>query len=325
MRASRTYDPSAIPLPCPRPRKRNPAYTIGVFGAPKVGVTSILDMVRSHLYCEDCATKPLSLMQLQYIFGTIIDHAIEGFGFANPHQITIDVERVSPYTERTANMIVSKIAHNKLPQELSDLIVEKVIDLQRLNKQTCKVEMRQLRLRPEYPTLHHYQLRSCDGILLIYDVTSRESFEYIQTLYDDVKKVFRVALDLRPFPFPLCVVANKVDLSSTRKVSAFEGRAFAETINRPYSETSIRDFKSMERAMHGITKAIYLYEELPLQFWRKPVVSEDSSYELDAEGIKKEEGTLIEGLRKTPQRNWLNCKVLQNLFGDRTPSSPDSG
>ena len=279
-------------------------------------MTSILDMVR--LRRIRTYLNHLLTLESQYIFGTIIDHAIEGFGFANPHQITIDVERVSPYTERTATMIVSKVTHNRLPQELADLIADRVIDLQRLNKQKCKVELRQLRVRPESPNLHYYQLRPCDGILLIYDVTSRESFEFIQGLYDDVKKVFPIPLDLRPSPFPLCVVANKVDLSSMREVSVLEGRKFAESIDRPYFETSIRDYRSMDRAMHGIAKAIYLYEELPLQFWRKPIAGECSAPELDAEGIKKEEGMTIDRVyRRSPPRKWLNCRILQSLFGDR--------
>lgn len=216
-------------------------------------------------------------------------------------------------------MIVSKVVQDRLPQELLDLIVEKVIDLQREQKQTCKIELRQLRPKPEYPALHHYQLRLCDGVILIYDVTSRESFDYIQTLYDDVKKVFRVALDLRPFPFPLSVVANKVDLTSQRRVSSFEGRAFAETIGcRPYFETSIHDHNSMYRALHGITHAIYLYEELPLQFWRTPVESvETRAVQFSALSVReKEQGTTGHRQRsqKSPPRNWLGCKVLQRIM-----------
>ncbi len=71
--------------------------------------------------------------------------------------------------------------------------------------------------------------------------------------------------------------------------------------------------------MHGITKAIYLYEELPLQFWRKPIAAES---ELDAEGIQKEEGRSTDCARKSPQRNWLNCRVLQTLFGERQQPTP---
>lgn len=255
----------------------------------------------------------------QYIFGTIIDHAIEGFGFANPHQIAIDVERVSPYTERTANLIVSRIAQGKLPQELCDLIVEKVINLRRLNTQTCKVELRQLKLRPEYPTLHHYQLRTCDGIMLMYDATSLESFEYIKTLYEDVKKVFRVALDLRPFPFPLVVVANKVDLHAERKISRCEGIAWASSINRAYFETSMRDYASMSKAMHGITKAIYLYEELPLQFWRKPVNAEVRPVQLGTNTLDDHERVLMFPRSQPQKRSWLNCRVLQRIMEGPKP------
>lgn len=268
---------------------------------------------------DETLGQKAKLIRYQYIFGIIIDHAIEGFGFANPHQTTVDVERVSPYTERTANLIVSRIAHDKLPQELCDLIVDKVINLQRLNTQMCKVELRQLKLRPEYPTLHHYQLRTCDGIMLMYDVTSRESFDYIQTLYEDVKKVFRVALDLRPFPFPLVVVGNKVDLHPQRKVSRCEGMAWADSINRPYFETSMRDYASMQKAMHGIAKAIYLYEELPLQFWRKPITAEGMPIQFDAEGIEKEEGYLMLPRRQAPRRSWLNCRVLQRIMEGPRP------
>ena len=75
--------------------------------------------------------------------------------------------------------------------------------------------------------------RNSDGVIIVYDVTDRESFEkvqgWVQTIseYTDTEKKIQKVL-----------VANKVDL--TRKVTKEEGMKLAEKYNIPFFEASAK-------------------------------------------------------------------------------------
>lgn len=61
--------------------------------------------------------------------------------------------------------------------------------------------------------LHFSFYRSGEGFLLVYSITSRNSFEEISTFYQQILRVKD-----KDF-FPIILVANKCDLESERQVS----------------------------------------------------------------------------------------------------------
>jgi GTPase KRas protein len=56
-------------------------------------------------------------------------------------------------------------------------------------------------------------MRTGEGFLLVYSITSRESFEEIRTFQQQILRVKDKDI------FPMVVVGNKLDLASERKVS----------------------------------------------------------------------------------------------------------
>ena len=72
------------------------------------------------------------------------------------------------------------------------------------------------------------------GFLLVYDITSKKSFEKLQSHISEVKT--RALKNMK-----CMVVGNKTDLESKREVSYDEGRAFAESIEAGFWEVSAKN------------------------------------------------------------------------------------
>lgn len=65
----------------------------------------------------------------------------------------------------------------------------------------------------EYSAMREQYMRTGEGFLLVYSITSRESFEEIRTFQQQILRV------KDKDSFPMVVVGNKLDLASERKVS----------------------------------------------------------------------------------------------------------
>jgi len=89
------------------------------------------------------------------------------------------------------------------------------------------------------------------GILLVYDVTERESFiklsEWIQSINE--KADANIARYL---------VANKIDLIDDRKVTPEEGKLFAKQHQLEYYETSAKDGKNVKDVFDACITRVHL-------------------------------------------------------------------
>lgn len=65
----------------------------------------------------------------------------------------------------------------------------------------------------EYSAMREQYMRTGEGFLLIYSITSRQSFEEIMTFQQQILRVKDKDY------FPIIVVANKCDLDKEREVS----------------------------------------------------------------------------------------------------------
>ncbi len=99
-------------------------------------------------------------------------------------------------------------------------------------------------LRTQYYKDAHYAL-------LVYDITSRESF----TSLPDWLKGMEVALDRE---LPGMVIGNKNDMNSQRVVSELDGRSFADSINWPFFETSAKTGENVEIVFSRVAKELYV-------------------------------------------------------------------
>ncbi|KAF9331507.1 Ras GTPase [Podila minutissima] len=94
------------------------------------------------------------------------------------------------------------------------------------------------------------QEESGEGFLLVYSITSRNSFEEISTFYQQILRVKD-----KDF-FPIILVANKCDLESERQVSTHEGRELAKQFSSRMIETSAKQRINVDEAFYNLVREI---------------------------------------------------------------------
>ncbi|KAF9359503.1 Ras GTPase [Mortierella sp. NVP85] len=102
----------------------------------------------------------------------------------------------------------------------------------------------------EYSAMREQYMRSGEGFLLVYSITSRNSFEEIATFYQQILRVKD-----KDF-FPIILVANKCDLEHERQVSTHEGRELAKQFSSRLIETSAKQRINVDESFYNLVREI---------------------------------------------------------------------
>lgn len=102
----------------------------------------------------------------------------------------------------------------------------------------------------EYSAMREQYMRTGEGFLLVYSVTSRTSLEELLTYYQQILRVKDADY------VPIVVVGNKIDLASEREVSYDEGASAAAQMRAPYVETSAKSAINVDQAYYTLAKLI---------------------------------------------------------------------
>ena len=99
----------------------------------------------------------------------------------------------------------------------------------------------------KYRAISKQYYKKANGIILLYDVTSRESFQNIKQWIKDINN----NITMKPF---LILVGNKIDLE--RKVTQQEGEELAQKYSVLYFETSAATGKGIEETFQALVENI---------------------------------------------------------------------
>ncbi|KAK3763846.1 hypothetical protein RRG08_050210 [Elysia crispata] len=117
-----------------------------------------------------------------------------------------------------------------------------VKELETKNGDTVKLQVWDLAGQERFRTITYSYYRGARGMLLVYDVTNKESFKHIEQALDEVRNY--AAEDIVIF-----LIGNKADNNdSKREVTFEEGKQFADENNLPFLETSARDDVNVNEA-----------------------------------------------------------------------------
>ena len=94
---------------------------------------------------------------------------------------------------------------------------------------------------------HYYRDRN--GILVVYDITDRESFNNLNFWLSEIEKnrnkdVFKL------------LIGNKIDLESKRKITYDEGKDFASINRMEFFETSAKTAYNVQEAFESLIRNI---------------------------------------------------------------------
>ena len=94
-------------------------------------------------------------------------------------------------------------------------------------------------------------LKRCKGIILVYSIDNKQSFENIRYKWiNDIKDHINIS------EVPIILVGNKKDLENERIISKEEGRKVAEENNFLFFETSAKTGTNIEEAFNQCTSEI---------------------------------------------------------------------
>ncbi len=111
----------------------------------------------------------------------------------------------------------------------------------KLDKKTVKLQIWDTAGQERFRTITSAYYRGADGIIMVFDVTSTESFDHVN---DWLKEVNRYAAE----GTVKLLVGNKSDRTADRVVTTEQAQEFAAELGIPYIETSAKSAKNVEEA-----------------------------------------------------------------------------
>ena len=92
-------------------------------------------------------------------------------------------------------------------------------------------------------------IKKANGILLVYDITDRKSFDNIKNWIDNIHEETGDKL-------PIILVGNKIDLKNDREVSKNEGEQKAKDFGLRFYETSAKEGNNVEKCFRELVELI---------------------------------------------------------------------
>ena len=106
----------------------------------------------------------------------------------------------------------------------------------------------------KYKSISLNMIKNANGIILMYDITKRKSFDSINEWIESVKNV-------KGSNFPLILLGNKIDEEGDRKISKEEGEKLAKNFDIDFFEISNRDGININEAGLAMINKIIEYRQ----------------------------------------------------------------
>ena len=120
----------------------------------------------------------------------------------------------------------------------------KILTFERQNK-VVKLQLWDTAGQERFRTITHSYYRGAHSIMMVFDITNRESFDNVAVWMNDVKKFANQTA-------PMLLVGNKADCEQHREVPQAEAEALALSLGCKYMETSARDDKAVDAAFEHL-------------------------------------------------------------------------
>jgi small GTP-binding protein len=108
----------------------------------------------------------------------------------------------------------------------------------------------------EYSALRDQYMKTGEGFLIVYSITSRFTFEVAAKLRSNIIRMKNGSED-----FPIVLVGNKKHCEAKRQVSTEEGQKMAEEFGCPFLESSAKNNENVTAAFFQLIREIDRYRE----------------------------------------------------------------
>jgi len=118
-----------------------------------------------------------------------------------------------------------------------------------LNGRTVKLQIWDTAGQERFKTITSSYYKGAHGIILVYDITDKQSFRDIDNWLTEVEKHAHENVNK-------LLVGNKCDLEQNRQVSYEEGKAYADQLGIKFLETSAKNSVNVESAFFAMANEI---------------------------------------------------------------------
>lgn len=142
-----------------------------------------------------------------------------------------------------------------------------------IDNQACMLEVLDTAGQEEYTALRDQWIRDGEGFILVYSITSRQSFNRIRIFHNQVQRVKESGNPASPtasnylsdssgmngsvfVPVPVMLVGNKSDKTNEREISSQEGQAMAKELGCEFVEASAKNCVNVERAFYDVVRSL---------------------------------------------------------------------
>ncbi|KAJ3648405.1 hypothetical protein Zmor_020210 [Zophobas morio] len=147
-------------------------------------------------------------------------------------------------TSTITRYVKKSFPNNTRPTIGGSLFVYKHVD-----NITIKLEIWDTAGQERYKSVVPKFYRGTNAAIIVFDVTSQQTFESVQEWVAELKTIVES-------PMVLCVVGNKIDLRENRQVSTDDAYQYARSIGASYYECSAKQDQGVEVIFDDVARAL---------------------------------------------------------------------
>ena len=154
------------------------------------------------------------------------------------------------------NLIKRFITNTFNQNSKSTLGVEFMSKLYKIKNHIFKIEIWDTAGQERYKSITSVYYKGAKGALVVYDITSKISFNNLDKWMTEIKDI--TSKDIR-----LMIIGNKIDLKQFREVTIEEAVVKAKEFGIPLIETSALDATNVNKAFNVLLTEIYNQTNIP--------------------------------------------------------------
>ena len=148
---------------------------------------------------------------------------------------------------------------NQIYQPTIEIDYKSIIRVLPKTRKKVKIQFWDTAGQERYKSLNKIYFQRVQGIILMYDITKRESFENLDSwrnlIFDNVDNI------------PVALIGNKLDIADEKRiVEVEEGKSFADENGFLFYETSALNGKNVNNAIYSLCEKIIGSLERTLSF-----------------------------------------------------------
>ena len=163
-------------------------------------------------------------------------------------------------TQVGKSSIVLRYTEDKFDDnQLSTIGIDYKTKYMKMDDSSVKVLIWDTAGQEKFQNIAKQYYKGANGVLLIYDICSRKTFERIEFWLKELKENNRID------ELFICLVGNKNDMEDKREISIEEGKKYANDNNIPFLEVSAKSGKGIidlfKKVIKGALDKVYIKNE----------------------------------------------------------------